>query len=73
MRANTDGHTILVVASSYSSNAALYKLSFDPHKDIQPATLITRGIFIMTVNPSVRATNIKERIALARATPRCCS
>ncbi|MGZ5126482.1 MAG: Bug family tripartite tricarboxylate transporter substrate binding protein [Burkholderiales bacterium] len=69
VRANPDGHTILVGASSYSSNAALYKLPFDPHKDIQAATLITRGIFIMTVHPSVKATNIKELIALARAKP----
>src|SRR5688572_14026627 len=69
VRANPDGHTILVGASSYSSNAALYKLSFDPLKDIQPVTLITHGIFIMTVHPSVKATNIKELIALARAKP----
>ncbi|HYC44421.1 MAG TPA: tripartite tricarboxylate transporter substrate binding protein [Burkholderiales bacterium] len=69
VRANPDGHTILVGASSYSSNAALYKLSFDPLKDIAPVTLITRGIFIMTVHPSVKATNIKELIALARAKP----
>jgi tripartite-type tricarboxylate transporter receptor subunit TctC len=69
VRANPDGHTILVGASSYSSNAALYKLAFDPHKDIQPVTLITRGIFIMAVPPSLKATNIKELIALARAKP----
>ena len=69
VRANPDGHTVLVGASSYSSNAALYKLAFDPHKDIQAVTLITRGIFIMTVHPSVKATNIKELIALARAKP----
>ena len=69
VRGNPDGHTILVGASSYASNAALYKLPFDPHKDIQAVTLITRGIFIMTVHPSVKATNIKELIALARAKP----
>jgi tripartite-type tricarboxylate transporter receptor subunit TctC len=69
VRANPDGHTLLVGASSYSSNAALYKLSFDPHKDIQPVTLITRGVFIMAVHPSVKAMNIKELIALARAKP----
>src|SRR4029077_2488267 len=54
VRANPDGHTLLVGASSYSSNAALYKLSFDPHKDIAPVTLITRGIFIVTVHPTVK-------------------
>jgi tripartite-type tricarboxylate transporter receptor subunit TctC len=69
VRANPDGYTILVGASSYTSNAALYKLSFDPHTDIQPVTLITRGVFIMAVHPSVKATNIKELIALARAKP----
>lgn len=69
VRANPDGHTILVGASSYTSNAALYKLSFDPHKDIQPVTLITRGVFIFAVHPSVTATSIKDLIALARAKP----
>ena len=69
VRAQPDGHTILIGASSYASNAALYKLSFDPLTGISPVTLITRGVFIFSVHPSVKATNLKELIALARAKP----
>ncbi len=68
-RANPDGYTIIVVASSYASNAALYKLPYDPIKDIAPVALITTGPFIVTVHPSVKAANLKELIELARAKP----
>lgn len=69
VRANPDGHTILIGASSFASNAALYKLSFDPMKGIAPVTLITRGPFVAVVHPSVKAASMKELIALARAKP----
>src|SRR5450759_1678549 len=69
VRANPDGYTILVGASSYASNAALYKLPYDPITGIAPVTLITRGPFIVAVHPSVKANNLKEFIELARAKP----
>ena len=69
VRGNPDGHTILVGASSYASNAALYNLPFDPMTGITPITLITTGPFIAVVHPSVKATSIKELIALAKAKP----
>jgi tripartite-type tricarboxylate transporter receptor subunit TctC len=69
VRANPDGYTILVGASSYASNAALYKLTYDPIAGISPVTLITRGPFVIAVHPSVKATSVKELIALARAKP----
>src|SRR5690349_5208915 len=34
VRANPDGYTLIIVATSYATNAALYKLSYDPVKDI---------------------------------------
>jgi tripartite-type tricarboxylate transporter receptor subunit TctC len=69
VRANPDGYTILVGASSYASNAALYKLPYDPIEGITPVTLITRGPFIVAVHPSVKAHSMKEFLALARAKP----
>ena len=69
VRANPDGYTILVGASSYASNAALYKLSYDPLTGISPVSLITRGPFVLTVHPAVRANNLKEFIELARSKP----
>lgn len=69
VRGTPDGHTVLVGASSYASNAALYNLSFDPLTGITPVTLITTGPFIAVVHPSVKATSIKDLIALAKAKP----
>ena len=69
VRANPDGHTILIGASSYASNVPLYKLTYDPITGISPVTLITQGPFIIAVHPSVKATSIKDFIALARAKP----
>jgi tripartite-type tricarboxylate transporter receptor subunit TctC len=69
VRANPDGYTILVGNSSYASNAALYKLPYNPIEGVSPVTLITRGPFIITVHPSVKAGSLKEFVELARAKP----
>ena len=69
VRANPDGYTILIGASSYASNAALYKLPYDPIKGFAAVSLIPRGPFVFAVHPSVKALNLKEFIDLARAKP----
>ena len=68
-RAIPDGYTIIVVASTYASSAALYKLSYDPVKGIAPVSVITTGPLVLAINLSVKATNLKEFIELARARP----
>lgn len=68
-RANPDGYTVIIVPSSYAANAALYKLPYDPVEGITPISLIQVVPFILAVNPSVKATNLKEFIALGRAQP----
>ena len=68
-RANPDGYTIITVPASYAANAALYKLPYDPVRGIAPVTLMTTGPLILTVHPSVRATTLKEFIALVQARP----
>jgi tripartite-type tricarboxylate transporter receptor subunit TctC len=70
VRANADGYTMIVMSSSYAANAALYKLPYDPIKDIAPIGLIGIIPFILAVNPSVKAANLKDFIELARAKPR---
>ena len=68
-RATPDGYTIIIIASSYPSNAALYKLPYDPIKGIAPVSMITTGPFILAVHPSVKANDLKSFIELARAKP----
>ena len=69
VRAPPDGYTILIGASSYASNAALYKLPYDPIKGVTAVTLLARGPFIVSIHPSVKATNLKEFLDVARAKP----
>src|SRR6185295_3216909 len=70
MRANPDGHTVIIVATSYATNAALYPLAYDPVKDIAPVGRLHQGPFVFAVNPSVPAKSVKEFIELARAKPK---
>lgn len=69
VRADPDGYTISLVASSYATAPTLYKLPYDPIKSISPISMTNSGPFILAVHPSVKATNLKEFIALARAKP----
>lgn len=50
-RAPADGHTIIVVTSSYAANGALYKLPYDPVKGIAPVSLISVLPFISPCIP----------------------
>jgi len=68
-RANPDGYTIAVVASSYATNAALYRLPYDPVKGIAPISMVNIVPFILAVHPAVKAGNLKEFIEFARAKP----
>ena len=69
VRADPDGYTVSLVASSYATAPVLYKLPYDPIKGIAPISMTDTGPFILAVTPSVKATNVKEFIALARAKP----
>jgi tripartite-type tricarboxylate transporter receptor subunit TctC len=69
VRANPDGYTIIVLASSYATAAALYKLPYDPVKDIAPISLINTGPLIFSINASTKVANLKEFIELLRAKP----
>jgi tripartite-type tricarboxylate transporter receptor subunit TctC len=64
-----DGYTLTLIASSYTVNPSVYKLNFDPVKDITPIIQISQGPLIIVVNPALPAKNLKEFIALAKAKP----
>ena len=70
-KAPADGHTIVL---GYIANVAigpsLYdKLPFDPVKDYEHVTLLATSPNVLVAHPSVKATNMKELIALAKAQP----
>ena len=64
-----DGYTLTLIASSYTVNPSVYKLNFDPVKDITPIIQISQGPLIIVVNPALPAKNLGEFIALAKAKP----
>lgn len=66
-----DGYTIVLGQTGpMSINPWLYKnLPYDPGKDFAPITLTTVYPYVLVVNPSVAATNLKGLIALARSRP----
>ena len=68
-KASPDGHTILMVSASYAVNAAVYKLTFDPLRDLAPVTQVATVPFVLVANPSLPANNFKELLALVQARP----
>ena len=68
-KAEPDGHTLVMVLSSFAINPSLYrKVAFDPVKDFVPITLIASAPFLLVVHPSLPVKNVQEFIALARRT-----
>jgi tripartite-type tricarboxylate transporter receptor subunit TctC len=65
-RANPDGHTLLMVSSGFAGSAALYRLSYDPLRDIAPIGMIAEGPMFLVAHPSVKAGNAREFVELAR-------
>ncbi len=69
-KSKPDGHTVLLVTSTFSINPSLQsKMPYDPVKDFAPVTLVARTPYVMVVHPSLPARNVKELVALARARP----
>lgn len=69
-RAIPDGYTIIMVSTSYATNAALYKLAYDPIKGIAPVSPVGTSAELAVVHPSVPIKSLKELIDYARAKPR---
>jgi tripartite-type tricarboxylate transporter receptor subunit TctC len=69
VRAAADGYTLCLVSASYTANPALYKLPYDPVNGIAPISLLAYGPLIVAASPSLKAGDLKELIAMARAKP----
>ncbi len=69
VRSVPDGYTTILMSGSYTTNAAVYKMSFDPVQDILPLGLIGNTAFIVAVHPGVQARTIKDLVALSKAKP----
>jgi tripartite-type tricarboxylate transporter receptor subunit TctC len=70
-KAAPDGYTLLMGhIGTLAVNPSLYpKLSYDPVKDFAPVAWVARVPNVLVVHPAVKATNVKELVALAKAQP----
>lgn len=67
-KSKPDGYTLLVVATSHSTNLHLHsKLSYDPIKDFAPISQLGAASFALSVHPSSEAKTISQFVALAKA------
>ena len=69
-RAPADGHAFLIMAPSFTINAAARsKLPYDSLKDFSGITRLASTAMVISVHPSLPARTLKDLIALARARP----
>jgi tripartite-type tricarboxylate transporter receptor subunit TctC len=69
-RAPADGHSLVVVTSSFMINPSLYpKSPYDPIKEFAPVTMIAAAPHVLVVHPSFPARDVKELVAAAKANP----
>lgn len=70
--AKPDGHTLAFASTgAFSIAPSMYaKLQYDPLKDFEPIALVAQATYVLVVNPSVPANNVRELVAYAKANPR---
>jgi len=65
-----DGYTLLATsADMVAVNPHLYKMGFDPAKDLQPITQIARVSMMIVARPQYPANDAKEMVAHLKARP----
>jgi tripartite-type tricarboxylate transporter receptor subunit TctC len=69
-KAKPDGYTLLMGAVHHTIATSVYKkLPYDFAKDLAPITTVALVPNVLVVNPGVPAQNVRELIALAKASP----
>jgi tripartite-type tricarboxylate transporter receptor subunit TctC len=69
-KAKPDGHTLLMGAVHHAIASSVYKnLPYDFQKNLTPVTMVALVPNLLVVNPQVPAKNVKELVALAKASP----
>jgi len=69
-KAQPDGHTLLMVASSFTViPATRSKVPYDPARDLAPVVVVAKSSMLFLINPKVPAKSLTEFVALAKAEP----
>ena len=64
-----DGYTVVLIASSYTTNTVIYKIKYDPVTDITPIIQLSQGPMVIVSNTNFAAKTPKDIIAMAKAKP----
>jgi tripartite-type tricarboxylate transporter receptor subunit TctC len=68
-KAAPDGYTLLLTATSFTTNPALKPAPFDPVKDFAPIALLATGALGVYINPQVQAKTAREFVSLVKSQP----
>ncbi len=70
VRAQPDGHTLLVETIANATNMTVYKnVKYDSTRDLAPIVQFMSSPSVLVVSPSLKAKDLKSLIALAKAEP----
>jgi tripartite-type tricarboxylate transporter receptor subunit TctC len=68
-RAPADGYTMLFAVPTVAQNPFLYKLAFDPRKDLAPVARLTEVSFVLLARNGFAPKSLAEAMKLAKAEP----
>jgi tripartite-type tricarboxylate transporter receptor subunit TctC len=66
-RSAPDGYTILIISTSYTQNAAIHKLPYDPVKSLTPISMVGTSPNVIYSAPGLPADAVQKLIALAKS------
>jgi tripartite-type tricarboxylate transporter receptor subunit TctC len=64
-----DGYTVLIAPDQVTSLPHVFKVGFDPLKDLVPVIQLSRQPVVLAVHPSLGVNSLTELIAMAKARP----
>ena len=69
LAAAPDGYTLTLISSSYTVNPSLYKLKFDPVKDISPIIKMSAGPMLAVTSNKSGIKTVAELVATGKKSP----
>jgi tripartite-type tricarboxylate transporter receptor subunit TctC len=69
MRAEPDGHTVLLVANSFVANPTMRKVNYDVAKDFAPVCYLAATPMVLVVQASSPYKSVQDLVAAAKAQP----
>lgn len=69
VRSQPDGYTLLATSGALAINVSLYRLTFDPLKDLAAVAFMAQMPYVLAVHPSLPVNSTQDLIKHAKANP----